>query len=150
METAQTQTTEPMPHNPVARAFVDALRQAETSGDLASLVGQFAPEAELLRLNGEPYRGVEGARAFWQEYLAHFGVIGSRFNHVTEGENATVLEWVSEGTLADGQPLRYRGVSVLEAEGDKIARFRTYYDSAVFTPFGTKNTPTEGEPPSAG
>lgn len=152
MSTTQTQTTarEPMPGSPVARSFIEALRKAESGGDVGPLVATFSEDAELLRLNGEPYQGLDEARAFWEEYVAQFGVIRSTFTHVTEGTNTVVLEWVSEGTLADERPLRYLGVSVLEVEGEKIRRLRTYYDSAAFTPFGTKNAEVRQEPPTAG
>lgn len=131
--------TSPQPKNPVAAEFMAALGEAETSGNLEHLVGLFDREAELVRLNHEHLsRGQAGAHIFWNTYLAQFGLIRSSFTHMTEGTNSVVLEWISEGTLSDQTPIRYRGVSVLEIEQDKIARFRTYYDSAAFVPLGSK------------
>ena len=54
-----------------------------------------------------------------------------------------MLEWVSEGVIAaTGQPFNYRGVSVIEHDGEKAHKFRTYYDSAVFLPGGAKQKET--------
>ena len=65
-----------------------------------------------------------------------FRKIRSEFTHVIEGGGGAVLEWVSRGALADGRPVEYKGVTVLETDGGRIRRCRTYYDSAVFTPRG--------------
>ena len=48
------------------------------------------------------------------------------------GDGGAALEWESEGALPTGAPIRYRGVSLLEFAGDRVKRFRTYYDSAAF------------------
>jgi hypothetical protein len=42
------------------------------------------------------------------------------------------LVWTSDGALKGGHPIRYRGTSILEVEGDKVRRFETIYDSAAF------------------
>ena len=43
------------------------------------------------------------------------------------------LEWSSDATLTDGRPITYRGVTVIDLDGDKVGKLRTYYDSAQFT-----------------
>jgi len=47
------------------------------------------------------------------------------------GGGGAVLEWVSRGALANGEPVAYKGVTVLETDAGRICRCRTYYDSAV-------------------
>lgn len=129
----------------LVRRFQEALQRAEASGDVEALVALFDPEAELMRLNHlEPARGQEGARRFWQGYLAQFEVVRTEFGPAVLGEHAAAFEWLSEGTLAGGQPIRYRGVSVLEFKGEAVACLRTYYDSAAFLPAGAKVK--EGQP----
>jgi ketosteroid isomerase-like protein len=76
--------------------------------------------------------GKQGAREFWQRYRDVFGAIDATFQCVTSDDQVAFLEWTSEGTLRDGSDFRYQGVSVLEAEGDLIDAFRTYYDTAAF------------------
>ena len=119
----------------LAERFMRTLQEMEQSGDVEPMVELFAEEAEASNLaHREPHRGREGARTFWQEYLSAFGEVRSTFNNVVESESAIVLEWRSEGRLPSGEPIHYSGVSILEAEGQQVRRFRTYYDSAAFIP----------------
>lgn len=124
----------------IADRFMDALHETERSGDVEPLVALFADDAEATSLaRSEPLSGREGVRQFWEEYLDAFAEIESEFLNVFEADDGAVLEWVSRGRLPDGHPVSYRGVSVLEADGRQIVRFRTYYDSAVFLPQGAKH-----------
>lgn len=61
-----------------------------------------------------------------------FSDIHSRFARIVECGCDAVLVWQSEGALTEGRPVDYRGVSLLTLRGGKVARFETYYDSAVF------------------
>ncbi len=124
--------------------FKSTLQQIEQSRDPEALVALFAEDSELINLAlTEPMRGLDGARKFWSNYLSAFEAIQSTFHHTTETDKTAVLEWVSEGTMATtGQPFNYRGVSVVEHDGAKVHRFRTYYDSAVFLPGGAKHKET--------
>jgi ketosteroid isomerase-like protein len=116
--------------NRVAR-FTRLLQEFEKSGNSDALVGLFANDCELSRL-GQSHReeGSPGARAFWQQYLESFRRVHSRFTHTADEGNLSILEWVSDGELPAGTPVRYRGVSLLQWNGDRIARFATYFDSA--------------------
>jgi hypothetical protein len=64
-----------------------------------------------------------------------------------------VLEWTTEATLASGEPIAYRGVSLLEHDGDHVVSFRTYYDSRLLSgrqeaPRGIDEQPDRGEAPT--
>jgi ketosteroid isomerase-like protein len=119
--------------------FMLALQRFEATGDLDPLLAMFDPAAEALNLGRtEPARGREELEAFWRDYRSIFRTIRSEFTHVIEGKDGAVLEWVSRGRLLNGDPVEYKGVSVLETDGDRVQRFRTYYDSAVFLPGGAK------------
>jgi ketosteroid isomerase-like protein len=123
----------------IAERFMQTLQQVEETQDSEPLVSLFAEDAELSNLAmAEPLRGQAGARQFWQKYLSVFDRIHSHFTQVTEGSDTAVLEWVSEGTLSSGEPIRYLGVSIVEVQQGKVQRFRTYYDSAAFLPEGAK------------
>lgn len=123
----------------LTEAFMRALQRFETTGELAPLLAMFDDEAEALNLGRtEPARGTDQVAGFWRDYRAIFRSVRSEFTHVIEGKDGAVLEWVSRGTLLNGEPVEYKGVSVLETGGDRIRRFRTYYDSAVFLPGGAK------------
>lgn len=122
-----------------AKSFMNALQQAEQTGDIKPLVAMFTENAELSNLaTPRPLQGRDGARQFWQKYLSVFKQIRSTFTNVLESNGAAVLEWTSEGALSSGEPLSYRGVSVLETDNGQVRRFRTYYDSAAFLPQGAK------------
>ena len=127
-----------------AETFQSTLQQIEQSRDPAPLAALFAPDAELLNLAlTEPMKGPEGATKFWANYLSAFETISSTFHHTIAADNSAVLEWVSEGVIAaTGQAFNYRGVSVIEHDGEKAHKFRTYYDSAVFLPGGAKQKET--------
>ena len=71
-------------------------------------------------------------KQFWQEYRDQFTQISTTFHNVVEGDDRFALEWTSNGTLRDDRPIDYRGVTVIDLDGDTITRLRTYYDSAAF------------------
>jgi ketosteroid isomerase-like protein len=123
----------------LTNAFMRSLQQAERTGQIEPLMELFHPDAEALNLGRtEPARGREAVGEFWRAYLSAFADIRSEFTNVIQGEDGAVLEWISRGALPNGEPVEYRGVSVLEMEGDRVRKFRTYYDSAVFLPQGAK------------
>jgi ketosteroid isomerase-like protein len=113
--------------------FMGALQRFESRDDLAPLLALFEEDGEALNLGRtEPARGHDEIAGFWRDYRAMFRGIRSEFTHVIEGTGGAVLEWVSTGALVNGEPVEYKGVTVLETEAGRIRRCRTYYDSAVF------------------
>jgi ketosteroid isomerase-like protein len=118
--------------NHLTGRFMDALKAAEETGGLDELLPLFADDAALGKLGVDhDDLGPGGAERFWRGYLDAFGDVRSTFRNVIEADGAASLEWVSEGTLPDGRPIRYHGVSLLAFDGDAIRRFQTYYDSAA-------------------
>lgn len=115
----------------MADRFAKALQETERSRDPAPLLALFADDCELSNL-ALTERGTDGARRFWETYLAQFDAIRSGFSHLIETGEQAALVWTSEGTLKGGHPIRYRGVSILEVSGDRVRRFETVYDSAAF------------------
>jgi ketosteroid isomerase-like protein len=115
----------------MAQTFADALRRTEESGDPEPLVQLFAEGCELRNL-ALTEQGLEGARRFWQTYLAQFDRIRSEFSRLIEQDGQAALVWTSEGAMKGGHPIAYRGVSIIETQGDKVRRFETVYDSAAF------------------
>lgn len=117
----------------ITKRFIAALQAAEKSKDAGPLAELFATDAELQSIEKrEVARGTDGARQFWGEYLSAFESIRSEFGLVVEGDGGAFLEWTSTGALPTGKPVEYRGVSVLELDGDKVKKFRTYYDTTPF------------------
>jgi hypothetical protein len=129
----------PIDTRKAADMFMNALHELEESGDVEAIAGCFTDDAKLTALVAHrAHEGVEGVKQFWREYLKPFGRIHSEFHGVKTGANHAVLEWTGQGTLKkDGgteRDMTYDGCTLLEFtdEGDKVRRFRTYYDSAAF------------------
>lgn len=116
-----------------AQTFIDALAAAEASRDPSGLVRLFAPQARLANLGAADQSHPNGdPMAFWRRYLDTFSQVRSEFTTVTESADASILEWRARGALRGGTPIDYRGVSIVEWDGDQVGQFRTYYDSAAF------------------
>ena len=117
-----------------AQTFIDALHAVEDRGDVEPMAALHADDAELRNpTHRTPQRGPDGARHFWASYRGAFGTIRSDFHHVVDGDGASLMEWTSEGTLADGTPVRYGGVTVVEWADGRVRRFRAYFDPADLT-----------------
>ena len=114
-----------------ARTFASALQTFEKDGDAAAFAALFTDDAVTQRLDARGKRRGE-VEQFWQEYRAQFDSISTTFYDVVEGGDRVALEWTSDATLTDGRPLQYRGVTIVDLNGDKISKLRTYYDSAQF------------------
>ncbi|MBC8091682.1 MAG: nuclear transport factor 2 family protein [Pseudonocardia sp.] len=114
-----------------ARRFATALQAFEQDSDADAFAGLFAPDAVTQRLDARGERRGE-VKQFWQEYRDQFTEIATTFHNVVESADQFALEWTSTGTLRDDRPIDYRGVTVIDLDGDTITRLRTYYDSAAF------------------
>lgn len=113
----------------VAEGFIDALWKLELDRDMNPIVGTFAEECVVGNLLvPEKFKGSDGARQFWTEYRETFGDVKSEFRNIIADEGHAALEWTTKGTDLKGEPLQYDGVSIMEIEGNKITRFRAYFD----------------------
>ena len=135
-----------------AQLFMSGLRQAESTGNIRSLTGLFAENAQLENLTRShachsgrisPNHSIANAKSdpasFWRQYLSAFSAVKSHFTRVTECGSTVMLEWQSTGKLANGTYVDYNGVSILETDGILIKKFRTYYDSAALLPHASKS-----------
>ncbi len=112
--------------------FIAALERAERTGVIDDLVALCDQGTELCnQAHSRPERGPAGARRFWREYLHAFDAVRSRFTRVREAETLSVLEWRAQGDKRGGGPIAYRGVTVLEHDGETLRRVSTWYDSAA-------------------
>lgn len=118
-----------------ATRFADLLQQLESDGDVESFIAAaFADDPELVRPEAhQRLEGGQGARSFWQQYLAHFDAISSEFSRVVAAEGLGVLEWTSRGRLRGGGDIAYTGVSLLDLDDQgRVTRFATYYNTTPF------------------
>jgi ketosteroid isomerase-like protein len=113
----------------IAHRFIDALHTLESDGTADALATLYADDAVSGNTaTTRTYDGPEGAREFWSGYRKAFGEIRSEFRTVVSGDDAAALEWVSTGTLSEGDSITYEGVTLLHFEGDRITRSTAYFD----------------------
>lgn len=111
----------------MARRFVDALGRLEQDWDPSPMLALFARDCEVGTV-AMLKEGRQGVAEFWHHYRATFRHLRSTFRNVVEAGGRVALEWETRGTAADGTPLHYEGMSVLEVDGDAIRRFHAYFD----------------------
>lgn len=121
----------------LADQFISQLHGLE-GGEAAgadALAELFADDAELTNSIIEAddaksqRHGRDEIRQFWREYGESFRSIQSEFIDVTASEHSAGLFWQSKGSDANGKPLEYEGVSLLEFNDEgKIQRFKGYFD----------------------
>jgi ketosteroid isomerase-like protein len=114
----------------VAR-FIEALGRLERDREVGTIAELFGDDARIANvIMPDPVIGSAGARSFWSMYRDTFGTIASHFDNVFVCGDKAALEWTARGTGHRGQPIRYRGVSILEMQGDRLSRFTAYFDPA--------------------
>ena len=118
----------------VAERFAEALRRLEEDRDVEALVAIHTEDCDVGNVAvSETFSGHEGLREFWTGYRNTFGEMKSEFRNVfADDAGRAALEWSTEGT-SDGNTVSYDGVSILEIEGDKVSRFRAYFDPRRLT-----------------
>jgi hypothetical protein len=121
----------------LADRFIEQLHQLEhgelhTADTLAEL---FSDDAQLTNsiIESEGAKtqreGRDEIAQFWREYRESFQTIHSEFVDITASDHSAGLFWTSDGSDANGHPLRYEGVSLLTFDDSgKICLFKAYFD----------------------
>lgn len=113
----------------MTRKFMDAVDTLERYGDVDYLVSLFSDQCDVSNVvSPNAFIGREGAREFWSTYRSWFLEVGSTFHTVIVQDGKSALEWSSTGTNARGQVVTYEGACILEFDGDRITRFRAYFN----------------------
>jgi len=113
----------------IANKFIEALWTLEDSKDVEPLAALYTDEAAVGNVIApDRFCGRDGARQFWTEYRGTFDAAKSTFRNVIAVGGSAALEWTTEGTSFEGKPFSYAGVTILEIEGDKVARSSAYFD----------------------
>jgi ketosteroid isomerase-like protein len=118
----------------VADRFIEALRRLEEDRDVEPLVEIHKEDCDVGNVAvSRTFSGHEGLREFWASYRNTFDEMKSEFRNVfADDAGHAALEWSTEGT-SSGNKVSYEGVSILEIEGDKVSRFRAYFDPRRLT-----------------
>jgi hypothetical protein len=113
----------------IAKTFIEALRKLESERDVETIVSLFTDDAVIDNVTSlEGKHGTQGAREFWTAYRETFATMASTFRNEIISDNKIALEWETSGAANNGQPLSYKGVSILEVDNQKISRFYAYFD----------------------
>ncbi len=132
----------------LVQSFIECLHELERGGDSAPLLELFEPDGcEVSNVAIAPLRGRAGAQRFWMDYRSLFKEVRTEFTRITETDSCAFLEWVSHGVLNTGKPIVYGGVTILDLEGDRIARLRAYHDSAAFMRAAARHLEAAGPAP---
>lgn len=116
----------------MAQRFIDALHTLERDRDVEPMAGLYADGAEVGNVvSPHEFTGPDGASEFWTRYRESFGEIESTFRNEIETEGRAALEWTSTGTTPEGGHFEYDGVTILEFDGDKVSRFRAFFNPAL-------------------
>ena len=116
----------------MADRFIAALRTLEADKDVEPLAALYAEDSKIGNVIApDRFQGTDGARQFWMEYRGTFDEAESKFRNVVASEGLAALEWNTEGTGHEGSPFRYAGVTILEVNGDLIARSSAYFDPSA-------------------
>lgn len=116
----------------IGEQFASKLHDLERTRDPQALIEIFSDDVELKRApQDRAFHGREGAREFWNEYLRMFAEVSTTFDVVTQSEGRAALEWHSTCKLESGAEVSYQGCTVIESDGGRVHRLRTYYDSAA-------------------
>lgn len=116
----------------ITEQFIKALGELESKRDSEPLQQLFSENSELGNvIVPEKFHGPEGANQFWTKYRDTFDEMRSTFRNRIISEERAALEWSTQANGADGSPIEYDGVSILEFENGKIKRFRAYFDPAA-------------------
>ena len=120
--------------------FVAALEAVERrdEGAIEDILELFSTEARLtnsaLKHSNEERQGSEGIRAFWEAYQGTFREVETTFFEQTSSEQAAGLFWTTRGLGAQGEPIEYDGVTLLQFDDQgKIMLLRGYYDTREFS-----------------
>ena len=118
----------------LAERFAEALRKLEEDRDVEALVEIHTEDCDVGNVAvSTTFSGHEGLREFWTGYRDTFGEMKSEFRNIfADDEGRAALEWTTQGT-SDGNTVSYDGVSILEIQGDKVSRFRAYFDPRRLT-----------------
>ena len=110
--------------------MVGRLEQAINDRDLGGLVDLFHPDV-VVEYPAHPSRTFHGRDQIWRNWapimakLDDFKAVVVR-SAVTD--SSAWIEWLWQGTQADGSPGDMAGVVIHELEGDKISHVRFYLE----------------------
>jgi steroid delta-isomerase-like uncharacterized protein len=118
-------------------SIVREFEKAFNSQDVAGLVACFTPGGTYADTFFGTHTGSAGLRAMFERMFREGRNYSWTMDVVVEGREAAAAEWTFQYVVSDavprsaGRPVRFRGMSIFELEGGRIARYREYFDEGL-------------------
>lgn len=117
----------------IVRAFERAFNQQ----DLDALVACFTPAGTYRDTFFGEHAGTDGLRAMFARMFHEGRDYKWSMDAIVEGAERAAAEWTFSYVVTDavprstGRSVRFRGMSIFELEGGRIARYREYFDTGA-------------------
>lgn len=117
----------------IVRAFERAFNQQ----DLDALVACFTPAGTYRDTFFGEHAGTDGLRAMFARMFHEGRDYKWSMDAIVEGAERAAAEWTFSYVVTEavprstGRSVRFRGMSVFELEGGRIARYREYFDTGA-------------------
>ena len=109
-------------------AYFDAIRR----GDREAWVATFAEDAESYEPGGEPLRGHEALRAFFDGVTGAFETVGLYEQEIFVVGDQAAVKWTGEGKGKNGHFVSFAGIDVFSVNDDgRIQTLRAYWNPAA-------------------
>lgn len=114
-------------------SILQAFNDAWCARDVDAIMSFFADGAEYINIPMEPPNiGNEAIRAFVEGFIGSLDSIEFEVHHqVIDGDIA--MNERTDHIVMNGQQIALKVMGVFEFRGDKIARWRDYFDMAAFS-----------------
>jgi limonene-1,2-epoxide hydrolase len=109
--------------------IVEELYSKFSAIDPDELAAYFTEDGYVQPVMKDPYQGRDGIRRMFSLW-ANFGNVETPLRNIVGNDRVVFTEWLDQSDFG-GKHYAVPCVGVFEFEGDKIAAWRLYYDSAA-------------------
>ena len=117
----------------IVREFEKAFNKQDVDG----LVGCFTPGGSYVDTFFGPHTGTAALRAMFERMFREGRDYSWKMDVLVESRDAAAAEWTFSYVVSDaiprsaGRRVGFRGASVFELEGGRVARYREYFNEGV-------------------
>jgi steroid delta-isomerase-like uncharacterized protein len=117
----------------IVREFEKAFNKQDVDG----LVACFTPGGSYVDTFFGPHTGTAALRAMFERMFREGRDYSWKMDVLVESRDAAAAEWTFSYVVSDaiprsaGRRVGFRGVSVFELEGGRVARYREYFNEGV-------------------
>ena len=118
-------------------SIVREFEKAFNSQDVAGLVACFTPGGSYTDTFFGPHTGSAALKTMFERMFHEGRSYSWVMNIVVDGPTVAAAEWTFGYVVTEavprsaGRPVRFRGMSVFELEGGRVARYREYFDEGL-------------------